>query len=110
MAESEGPKQRRFNARRKREVVLRLMRGQDLDAVSREVGITAAKLAEWRRVYMTAGEADLKNRESDPRDEKIAHLKSIVGDLTMRNEILQIGIRKLQGQAIVPLDAWKSKK
>ena len=32
----------RFSAGRKREVVLRLLRGEDLESVSRAVGITAA--------------------------------------------------------------------
>ena len=33
----------RFSARRKRETVLRLLRGEDLESVSRELGITAAR-------------------------------------------------------------------
>ena len=32
----------RLSARRKRETVLRLLRGEDLESVSRELGITAA--------------------------------------------------------------------
>ena len=34
----------RFSAGRKREVVMRLLRGEDLESVSRAVGITAARL------------------------------------------------------------------
>ena len=33
----------RFSAGRKREVVMRLLRGEDLESVSRAVGITAAR-------------------------------------------------------------------
>ena len=33
----------RFSARRKRATVLRLLRGEDLESVSRELGITAAR-------------------------------------------------------------------
>ena len=33
----------RFSARRKRETVLRLLRGEDLESVLRELGITAAR-------------------------------------------------------------------
>ena len=36
----------RFSAGRKREVVMRLLRGEDLESVSRAVGITAAGHAE----------------------------------------------------------------
>jgi len=35
----------RFSARRKTEAVLRLLRGEDLDTLSRELGVTAATLA-----------------------------------------------------------------
>ena len=36
----------RFSARRKRETVLRLLRGEDLESVSRELGITAARASQ----------------------------------------------------------------
>ena len=36
----------RLSARRKRETVLRLLRGEDLESVSRELGITAARAAQ----------------------------------------------------------------
>lgn len=39
---------RRFSSRKKMKVVLRVLRGEDLDLVSRATGITAAKLSEWR--------------------------------------------------------------
>ena len=39
----------RFSARRKRETVLRLLRGEDLESVSRELGITAARASQWPR-------------------------------------------------------------
>ena len=38
----------RFSARRKRATVLRLLRGEDLESVSRELGITAARASQWR--------------------------------------------------------------
>ena len=38
----------RVSARRKRETVLRLLRGEDLESVSRELGITAARASQWR--------------------------------------------------------------
>ena len=34
--------------RRKRATVLRLLRGENLEAVSRELGITAARASHWR--------------------------------------------------------------
>ena len=50
----------RLSARRKRETVLRLLRGEDLESVSRELGITAARAAQWRDQFLAAGQASLK--------------------------------------------------
>ena len=55
----------RLSARRKRETVLRLLRGEDLESVSRELGITAARAAQWRDHFLAAGQASLKSRAPD---------------------------------------------
>ena len=47
----------RFSAGRKRETVLRLLRGEDLESVSREWGITAARASRWRDQFLAAGQA-----------------------------------------------------
>ena len=47
----------RFSARRKQETVLRLLRGEDLEVVSRELGVTAAALSGWRQQFLAAGES-----------------------------------------------------
>ncbi|MEX3582901.1 MAG: hypothetical protein VB137_10350 [Burkholderia sp.] len=41
---------KRWSVGRKRAVVLRLLRGESIDAVSREVGITIAELEQWREL------------------------------------------------------------
>ena len=43
---------RRMSAGRKREAVLRLLRGEDLELVSRELGVTAAELSGWREAFL----------------------------------------------------------
>jgi transposase-like protein len=78
----------RFSARRKTEAVLRLLRGEDLDALSRELGVTAATLSSWRQGFLDGGAAAMKSRPADDRDEEIARLRSKVGQLTMDNELL----------------------
>jgi transposase-like protein len=78
----------RFSARRKTEAVLRLLRGEDLDALSRELGVVAATLSGWRESFLDGGTAALKSRPSDDRDEEIARLRSKVGQLTMDVELL----------------------
>ncbi len=73
----------RFSARRKAEAVLRLLRGEDLDALSRELGVTAATLSSWRDSFLDGGTAAMKSRPADDRDEEITRLRSKVGQLTM---------------------------
>ena len=53
----------RFSARRKRETVLRLLRGEDLESVSRELGITAARASLARSVCGRG-----PSRPEEPRD------------------------------------------
>jgi transposase-like protein len=78
----------RFSARRKTEAVLRLLRGEDLDTLSRELGVTAATLSSWREAFLDGGTAAMKSRPTDDRDELIARLQAKVGQLTMDNELL----------------------
>jgi hypothetical protein len=78
----------RFSARRKTQAVLRLLRGEDLDALSRELGVLAATLSGWRESFLDGGTAAMKSRPSDDRDEEIARLRSEVGQLTMDVELL----------------------
>ena len=79
---------RRMSARRKQDAVLRLLRGEDLELVSRELAVTAAELSGWRDAFLAAGETSLKSRPADARDAEIGRLKEKVGDLTMANELL----------------------
>ena len=53
---------RRMSAGRKQDAVLRLLRGEDLELVSRELGVTAADLSGWRDSLLAAGTASLKSR------------------------------------------------
>ena len=87
---------RRMSARRKQDAVLRLLRGEDLELVSRELAVTAAELSGWREAFLAAGEASLKSRPADARDDEIGRLKEKVGDLTMANELLEAKIERLE--------------
>ena len=78
----------RFSAKRKTDTVLRLLRGEDLELLSRELGVTAATLSAWRDDFLAGGQAALKSRPADDRDEEIARLQAKVGELTMDNELL----------------------
>jgi transposase-like protein len=87
---------RRMSARRKQGAVLRLLRGEGLELVSRELGVMAAELSVWRDAFLAAGEASLKTRPADGREIEIGRLKAKVGDLTMANELLETKIERLE--------------
>ena len=97
----------RFSSRRKMAAVLRLLRGEDLDTVSRVLGVTAAALAGWREAFLAGGQANLKSREPDARDEEVGRLKVLVGDLTMRLELSREAVRRLRADA--PLASRRSR-
>jgi transposase-like protein len=98
----------RWSAKSKREAVLKLLRGEDIDAVSRELKVTAAKLSEWREAFLASGMAGLKARETDARDDEVAQLKAVLGEMTMRVELQRDAIRRLK--AGLPLDETKLPK
>jgi hypothetical protein len=98
-AGEDGPRpesRRRMSARRKQEAVLRLLRGEDLELLSRELGVTAAELSSWREAFLAAGEASLKSRPADVRDAEIGRLQAKVGELTMTTELLEAKIERLE--------------
>ena len=86
----------RLSARRKRETVLRLLRGEDLESVSRELGITAARAAQWRDRFLAAGQASLKSRAPDARDEANRRLQAKIGELLMETELLYAKVDQLE--------------
>jgi transposase len=98
-AKSDSRDRCRFPARRRTEALLRLLRGEDPDALSRELGVTAATLSGYRESFFSGGTAALKSRPADDRDEEIARLRSNVGQLTIDNGLL--------GQRCQHLDAGR---
>jgi hypothetical protein len=97
-----------MSARRKQEAVLRLLRGEDLELLSRELAVSAAELSGWREAFLAAGESSLKTRPADARDAAIGRLKEKVGALTMANELLEAKIERLE--AARPLAPRRSRR
>ena len=85
-----------MTVKRKREAVLRLLRGEDLEMVSRDLGVTAATLTSWREAFMTGGETALRVRPGDDRDERIKRLEATVGRMAMERELLDEKIRRME--------------
>jgi len=105
MEEREDQIVKRWSARRKAEVVLRLLRGEDIDAVSRAVGVATHQLHAWREEALLNLEEGFKQRVNDPKDAQLSRAKERIGELSMEVELLREKVAK-KG----PLARRRSKK
>ena len=104
---------KRWSAGRKKEVVLRLLRGEPVDAISREVSLPIYKLERWRDRALAGIEAGLKERDqaegrrtprsggpersegcgiaaqNDPLEKQLDEANRRIGELVMEVEILR---------------------
>ncbi len=87
----------RMSRQRKRDAVLRLLRGEDLETVSRALGVTAATLTAWRDAFLAAGEASLATRPRDGEKLESERLKARLGKMLLREELLEAKIAALEG-------------
>lgn len=100
-----------MTARRKQEAVLRVLRGEPLEIVARELAVTAADLSGWRDAFLEAGATSLRSRARDDRDATIDRLRTKVGELTMDAELLHAKIERLEaGGGGAPFAARRSKR
>ncbi len=106
-SETPGTMPKRFWAQHKTEIVLRLLRGEDIELVSREVGRTAAELTRWKEAFLAAGAEGLKKRP----EKEVAEIKRLnekVGEQTMEIKLLREKIDRMeQGR---PLARRRSRK
>jgi len=80
---------KRWSAGRKKGVVLRLLRGEPVDAISREVSVPIYRLEGWRDRALAGIDAGLKERENDPVERQLMDANRRIGELVMEVEILQ---------------------
>ena len=99
------PEVKRWSANRKKEVVLRMMRGESLDALSRELGIEIYRLEEWHQKALQGIESALKAREGDPLVAELDAAFKRIGEITMENELLREKARRAH-----PLAPRRSKR
>jgi hypothetical protein len=83
-----GPKER-WSSGRKRDVVLRLLRGEAVDTLSRELGVELYRLEQWREKALLGIDEALKDRTGDPLEVELDAAKRHIGELSMENELLR---------------------
>src|SRR3954447_24422692 len=86
----------RMLRKRKRDAVLRLLRGEDLEILSRALGVTAATLTKWQDSCLAAGEAGLATRPIDGEGLENERLKAKLGAMLLERELLEAKIAALE--------------
>ena len=84
----------RWSVARKREVVLRLLRGESVELLSRELGLPIFKLEQWRQKAEAALDGALKEREVDTASTELAAAMQRIGELSMEVEVLRVRIER----------------
>lgn len=84
----------RWSAKAKSEVVLRLFRGESVEAVSREIQVPAHALETWRKDFLEGGMAGLKKRGGDPEERALKQTQAKIGELTMKLELAEMLLEK----------------
>jgi transposase-like protein len=93
----------RWSASKKMDAVLRLLRGEPLEVLSRELGVEAHRLAAWRDDFLEGGKEALKGQRPDRSvdDRALRQAERKIGQLTMENEVLRAAAEK-RGLQIPP--------
>ena len=73
-----------WTSKRKAEVILQLLRGEDIEILSRKYEIGVSDLSQWREVFLISGENGFKR---SPRDSKLNNAERLIGQLQMELEL-----------------------
>jgi len=95
--EPEARREVRWSARRKEGLVMRLLRGESLDLLAREVGQPAGRIAGWREEFLAAGREGLKSRPVAVDDVSLRDAQRKVGELSMEIDILNALLERKGG-------------
>jgi len=89
-----GKREVRWSSRRKEELVLRLLRGESLDALARECGQPAGRIAGWREDFLAAGREGLKARPAPPEERELREAQRKIGAQAIEIDTLRALLEK----------------
>lgn len=97
----EGGRHSRFTSRQKTEAVLRLLKGESAENVSRELGVTIGRIERWKDRFVAAGSAELARRQDHKQGWAAKHsqafrqwlwlLLTLIGTVTVLVLLMQRG-------------------
>ena len=74
--------------------MLRVLGGESLQLLSRELGVEVYRLEKWRDKALTGMESALVGRGGDPLQRKLDAAMKRLGEISMENELLKARIAK----------------
>lgn len=98
----------RWSSKRKMAVVTEVLRGGDLEQLSRRHGVTAATISGWRDAFLAGAESALRSREVEVEDEEKQRLKSVVAEQALANDLLRQKIRQLENGLPLARRRWRT--
>jgi hypothetical protein len=96
-----------MSQQRKTAAVLRLLRGEDLETVSRSLTVTAATLTQCREPFLAAGEAALATRSTTGETLESDRLKARLGAMLLEHELLEQKIATLEAGRPLGRRRWR---
>jgi hypothetical protein len=97
-----GGAPKRFFATHKTQAVLRLLRGEPIEFVSRDLGLTAATLTAWKDMFLAAGERSFVKKTPE-QERETKRLNAKIGEQAMENELLREKIARMEQNRPLPL-------
>ena len=89
-------------------MVLRLLRGESLEMVSREVGVELYRLEAWKARALAGIELGLKAQAGEPLAAELGAAKRHIGELSMEIELLRERARAAERR--LPLATRRSQR
>jgi hypothetical protein len=91
-----GRRETRSSARRKEEVVMRLLRGESLDLLARETGQPAGRISGWREEFLAAGREGLKSSPRPTEERELTEAQRKIGELSMDLDIARALLEEVE--------------
>jgi len=88
-----------LTASKKKEIVLQVLRGEDIELLSREYQVTIADISNWRDAFINSGSNGFKRQ---PQTTKLKEAERIIGRLQMELELVKKKnslIKKINGRS-----------
>lgn len=97
----------RWSVMRKREVVLRLLRGESVDLLARELNVESYRLEDWKQRAFGGIDASLRERETSSERVELDSALKRLGELMMDQELLLERCRRSGVSPLVPRRSGK---